>query len=118
MLSGDMSIKCDIDRALDAFLRHFNWVYPKFYFLNVNVLSFLFHIYVSSLNGAETWCTSISARRLDKISISYHKLVKKVTGLQVWDSNHEGCNTVKVPLFKHFLARIMICFLFSLLNIN
>ena len=56
----------------------------------------------------ETW--------VDKISIAYHKAVKKVAGLQVWDSNHKGCDTVKVPIFKHLLTKRMICFLHSLLN--
>ena len=116
ILTDDMSIKPDIDRALDAFLRQFNGVYSKFYYLDVSVLSFLFHTYTSSFYGAETWCTSGSARRFDKISIAYHKAVKKVAGLQIWDSNHEGCDIVKVPIFKHLLNKRMICFLHSLLN--
>ena len=43
ILTDDMSIKTDIDRTLDAFLRQFNGVYSKFYYLDVSVLSFLFY---------------------------------------------------------------------------
>ena len=56
------------------------------------------------------------ARRFDKISIAYHKAVKKVAGMQVWDSNHEGCDIVKVPIFKHLMTKRMICFLYSLIR--
>ena len=42
--------------------------------------------------------------------------VKKVARLKIWDSNHEGCDIVKVPIFKHLPAKRMIWFLHSLTN--
>ena len=92
ILTDDVSIKSDVDRALDVFPRQFNGVYSKFYYLDVNVFSFLFHTYTSSFDGAETWCTSGSARRFDNVSISYHKAVKKVASPQV------GIATIRVVI--------------------
>ena len=111
-----MSMKTDIDFALDVFSSQFNMVYSKFYYFNISVPYFLFHNYTSSFYGAETWCTSESARRFDKRSISYDKAVKKVSDPQVWDSNHEGCDNVKVPILKPHLAKRMIRFLFAFLS--
>ena len=74
------------------------------------MLSFLSHTYTSSFYGADTRYTFISANGFDKISILYHRSVKKVAGLQVWGSNHEGCDVVKVPISKHLLLERIICF--------
>ena len=91
-------------------------MYYKFYNLNNNVLHHLFRTYTSSFYGIETWYDSLSNRNINKLSVCYHKAVKKVAHLNVWDSNHLACDIVNVPIFIHLAAKRAICFLFSLLN--
>ena len=68
------------------------------------------HIGTSSFFGIDTWFEKIKCHEINKISVSYHKAVKRACGLNVWDSNHEACETVGVPIFKHLLAKRLVCF--------
>ena len=110
ILSGDGSMKHDIDRALNSFLKQFNAMYSKFYFTNKEVLFYLFKSFTSSFYGIELWCSNIPQYQLNYISVAYHKAIKKISGLNVWDSNHLGCEIADVRIFKHMLARRLVCF--------
>ena len=115
-LSEDMTNSKDVDRVMGAFLKQFHGMYSKFSYTDIEVLRFLFKTYASSFYGIETWFNSFGTREIRSISVSYHKAVKKIAGLQVWDGNHEACEVVRVSLFKHLLAKRMICFFNSLIN--
>ena len=41
---------------------------------------------------------------------------RKVAALNVWDSNHEACEIVNVPIFKHLLAKRLVSFLFRVIR--
>ena len=77
ILSDDRSIASDIDRVTNSFLKQFNSMYYKFYYMHSSVLNFLFKTYTSSFYGAELWHGSIRYRNINKISVTYHKAVKK-----------------------------------------
>ena len=111
-----MNISSDIDRASTAFLRQFHSVYAKFYNLNDEVLHHLFRSYTSSFYGIETWYNALANRNIHKMSICYHKAVKRVARLNVWNSNHVACDIVNVSIFTHLLAKRAICFYFSLIK--
>ena len=72
--------------------------------------------YTSSFYGTETWYSFRNASVFKDFTIVYHKCVKKVAGLNVWDSNHEACEIVNVPIFKHLLATILISVLFRVVR--
>ena len=113
-LSEDFSNDADINRATNSFLRQFNGLYHKFRFLNLDVLSFLFKSYCTSFYGMETWYHNLKSRSLYGIGVTYHKAVKKVCGLAVYDSNHLACATVGVTIFKHLHAHRLISYVYSL----
>ena len=72
---------------------------------DVTAVSYLYALINSSLHNQlkiKTYPTPIS----------YHKSVKKISGLQVLDSNHEGCVILKMPIFKHVLSKRTISFAF------
>ena len=91
-------------------------MYSKFYNLNNNVLHHLFRTYTSSFYGIEIWYDQLSNRTINKLSVCYHKALKKVAHLNVWDSNHLACDIVNVPIFKHLAAKRALCFLISLIS--
>ena len=108
--------KEDISRTVDAFLRQFNAVYAKFNFIDRKTLYFLFKTYTSSFYGIDVWFTKIPAMHLDRICIPYHKAVKKVCDLKPWDSNHNACEIVGVSIFRHLLAKRLICMWHNLIK--
>ena len=116
ILSQNMMIGKDVDRVVDLFLKQFYSMYSKFSFLDKDLLYFLFKSYTSSFYGAETWATSPSKKDIHKVAVVYHKAVKKIAGLNVWDSNHEACSMVKAPIFRHMLSKRYISFLFSIIK--
>ena len=116
ILSDDRSITRDVDRAANAFIKQFNGMYSKFYYMNDSVLHYLFRTYTSSFYGVELWHGSICYRHIDKISIIYHKAVKRIARLNVWDSNHEACEIVGIPIFKHLIAMRAINFFHQMLK--
>ena len=114
ILSSNSNIECDVNRCSQAFLRQFNSMYRRFNFLNIAVLSFLFTAFCSSFYACELWYNEITINsRFNKISIMYHKAIKRISGLTPWDSNHEASEIAGIPLFKHFLALKILKFLFS-----
>ena len=90
---------------MDAFLKQFYATYGKFKFCDQNVLCYLFRTYTSSFYGIELWVEKIKRFQMEKISVAYHKAVKKVCQLNVWDSNHVACEIAGVRTFKHLLAK-------------
>ena len=105
ILSDDGGIGHDIDRAMNAFLKQFYATYGKFKFCDRNVLCYLFRTYTSSFYGIELWVDKIKRFQMDKISVAYHKAVKQVCQMNIWDSNHVACELAGVPTFKHLLAK-------------
>ena len=100
----------DLDRIIDSFLKQFNGMYSKFYFADKNVLYFLFKSYTSSFYGLEVWHDKILKNQMNKISVAYHKAIKRISGFNTWDSNHEACKAVGAPIFKHLLAKRKLLF--------
>ena len=78
--------------------------------MHTNVLSYLFTSFTSSFYGIELWFQKIPNNQLNLISVAYHKAVKRMVGFNVWDSNHLACEIAQVYIFKHLLARRLICF--------
>ena len=115
VLSSNLNISGDVDRALNAFLGQFNACYHKFNFVDHKVIVYLFKTYASSFYGCETWYNvSNRERKFHKISVGYHKAVKKIAGLPVWNSNHMACELIGVNIFRHLQAKRMYKFCVSL----
>ena len=108
IMTENFSNCADIDRATNSFLRQFHGMNSKFYFCDDAVRNFLFKTYTSSFYGIETWY-DFKNKDIYKIGVTYHKAVKKIAHLNVWDSNHLGCDVVGVPIFKHLLAKRLVC---------
>ena len=104
VLCEDLGLGLDIDRCINSYLKQFNSMYYKFGSLD-NRLKFFLYKSFTSFYGAELWYDGLpNMNKFRKISVCYHKTVKRVAGLNVWDSNHVACSIVGVQVFKHFLA--------------
>ena len=104
------NIYFDIDRVINSFLKQFNGMYSKFSFTDKQVLYHLLKTFTSSFYGIDVWFEKLTLTQLSKISVAYHKAVKRICGLNVWDSNHIACEIVGVRTFKHLLANRLLCF--------
>ena len=82
ILSEDLSNSKDTDRVMYAFFIQFTSMYSKLYYLDRHVLIFLFKTYTYSFDGSETRFDALS-RDFHKISVTYHKAVKRCTGLNI-----------------------------------
>ena len=81
------------------------------------MIYYLFKSFTSSFYGAELWSNGLQKlNALHRVSVAYHKAVKKTAGLNVWDSNHVACDMVGVPIFKHLQAKRMFKFIMSVVN--
>ena len=109
-LTENGNIAPDIDRVTTSFLRQFNAMYSKFHFAQKDVRIHLFKAYTSSFYGIDVWFDEIPSSHLNKLNVSYHKAVKKICGMAVWDSNHAACEIADVRTFPHLLADRLICF--------
>ena len=117
VLTDEMFISKDIERACQSFLQQFNSMYSKFYFSNKEILCFLFRSYCTNFYAAELWFNKEkSSKELDTISITYHKALKRILGLSKWDNNHNACEMTGFPIFKHFINSKLISFLFSIIK--
>ena len=103
------NIHYDIDRVLNNFFKQFNGMYSKFFFVDKQVLFHLFKTFTSSFYGIDVWFEKITVTQLSKISVAYHKAVKRICGLNTWDSNHIACEIAGVKIFKHLLATRLLC---------
>ena len=79
ILSDDMCIKHDVERACSKFLKQFYSMYNKFYYLGIRSLTFLFDACCTSFYGCELWFNRKKAMcEMNKCAIAYHKGVKKI----------------------------------------
>ena len=76
----------------------------------------LFKTYTSSFYGIDLWFEKLKKFQLHKISVVYHKAIKKILKMNLWDSNHLACENLGVPIFKHLIAKRVLCFWFNLSN--
>ena len=116
ILSDNNDLGLDVDRVLNSFLKQFNSLYAKFSFVHRDILFFLFKSFATSFYGIETWFGKPKIFDLNRISVAYHKAVKRISGFNVWDSNHTACELVNVPIFKHLIAKRMICFWHNIIH--
>ena len=107
IFSQDISdIKPDVDRVTNSFLVQFNSLYYKFNFLSTELLSFLLQTYCMSFYGVELWYDKLEVNySFNRIAVVYHRAIKKICGMNPWDSNHEACHKVNKPIFKHMLVK-------------
>ena len=56
----------------------------------------------------------LNKKDLKIISVHYHKATKRICGRNSYDSNNECLEEVNLPIFKHFLAKKEIQFVFRL----
>ena len=116
VLSEDLSLDKDINRISNSFLKQFYSMYSKFYHASNDVLHYLFKAYSNSFYGIEMCFDAWRNREVNKLAITYHKAVKRVARLNVWDSNHEGCSIVGVPIFQHMMSKRIVSYFFSLMK--
>ena len=77
IISDDLTLGNDVDRASGDFLKQFNAFYHKFYFLPSDIVHFLFKTYTTAFYGCNTWFEHvINENNIRKIAVSYHKAVK------------------------------------------
>ena len=106
VITENLAISADVDRASGDFLKQFNAFYHKFNFLPSDIIYFMFRTYTTTFYGCNTWFEqSINDNNIRKIAVCYHKAVKKIAGKLPWDSNHESCSIVNVNIFKHLLVK-------------
>ena len=97
-------------------MRQFNGFYQKFSFLDSDTLFYLFKTYTTSFYGANVWIEQdLSDNLIRKLSVVYHKAVKRVAGMAPWDSNHLACEKVGVNIFRHLVTKRLLNFYHSLI---
>ena len=116
ILSENNNISADITRITNCFLKQFNGLYAKFYYFCNPVLHHLYKSYATSFYGIELWYSDWKNKDLHKFAVTYHKAIKKIARLNVWDSNHEACSLVGVPIFTHLMAKRILSFFYSVIN--
>ena len=114
MLTDTLCIGKDINRATSCFLKQFNSLMYRFNYADMKVLAHLFRTYTSSFYAIENWALAKSNKHMHRISVAYHKAVKRICSMNVWESNHGACKTADVNIFKHLYAKRRITFMFSL----
>ena len=117
VLSDDGRLKEDIRRCELSFLRQFYAIFRKFYFLDRNILIFLFRTYCFSFYGCELW-SDLTGSRGDfrAIATNYHSSIKKLMGVSRIHSNHNICEEAGLPIFYHLTNLRMLAYAFNLFN--
>ena len=64
------------------------------------------------------WYNYANERVFNKISVCYHKAVKRISHLAPWQSNHVACDRTGLPIFIHHVNSKLISHLFSLISSN
>ena len=110
----------DIDRCVNSFLSQFNFMYYNFFRISDEKLkAYLFNSYCTSFFGIETWYDILfKPTLLRKISVAYHKAIKKLCGMMVWESNHLACEKMNLYIFSHLLSKRIMNFYFSNISSN
>ena len=89
ILKRDLRNDSDIVRCSKSFLKQFNAIYRKFYYVNLGGKLFLFKAYCMSFYGCDTWWSTHGCSvRLKEPAISYHKAIKRLHGAPYRTSNH------------------------------
>ena len=119
IISDSMLINKDIVRCCNSFKKQFHSMMARFGFMNMDILTFLFTSYCSSMYGAELWSVRSGSRSdFDHFGVIYHRAVKRIAGLSGWDSNHLACRIASLPIFKHLINKKVLNFYFRILNSN
>ena len=106
IINSNGTISSDVERMCFSFLAQFNAMYHKFNFMTLDSLRFLFFSFCCSFYGVESWFTQLQKpNSFKKLSVAYHKAVKRVCKLNVWDSNHLACSMLGANIFKHLLVK-------------
>ena len=117
ILSETLNLALDIKRMNSQFLKQFFGMYRKFSFNNWAVLGFLFQSYCTSFYGSNLWYDKkYSQREFRALSVSYHKCIKLMLRLPIWESNHYACNIAGLPIFKHLINKKILCYFFNIIN--
>ncbi len=108
-MKDNFSIDGDIQKCCFMFLKQFNSMYSKFNYVNTDMLRFLFKSYCTSFYGAELWFDKMNAKNLIDVQyIAYHKSIKRMAKQSPWSSNHDACERLELPIFKHMInAKIL-----------
>ncbi len=94
-------------------------MYCKFDYVNSDMLSFLFKSYCSSFYGAELWFDKSNAKKeFNRCAIAYHKSIKRIAKQSTWSSNHDSCERLELPIFKHMINAKILNFYMNILNSN
>jgi len=67
-----------------------------------------------SFYGIETWFLKLYDKDLKRISVPYHRAIKRIYGRTDYDSNHDCLDNAKLPIFKHLQAKKMISYAYRL----
>ena len=117
MISENLDLEEECNRSVREFLRQFNSMYQKFYFLPKPILNNLFKTYTSSFYGINLWFDEvIKTKDVRKVEVGYHRAIKTVAGMNEWNSNHEACELTGNLIFKHMLSKRMLNFYFSVIG--
>ena len=117
IISSNNSVSSDISRVCSSFLKQFYSVYRKFCFTDFNVMLFLFKTHCLSFYGAELWSNvKASSKDFRTLAVAYHKCIKRIRGLPVWESNHKVCEQTGLNTFEHLVNKKIVSFLFSIIN--
>ena len=78
------------------------------------MLKYLFGACCGSFYGAENWFEFLNKEKsIRKIGIAYHNAIKIIRGLIKWDSNHTACESLGLPISKHFLMKKILIYFIS-----
>jgi hypothetical protein len=117
VFTDDFKITEDIIRVNKAFIKQFYGMFSKFYFLNRDMLIFLFRTFCTSFYGSEIWYNgSGSKAEFGRCGVAYHRGIKKMLHLSSRECNHYACRVSLLPVFNHFINKKILSFLFSVLN--
>ena len=72
----------------------------------MHILSFMFQTYCMSFHRLELWFNKICSLRLfNKVSVVFHRAFKRICNMNSWESNHDACDSLENPIFKHLPTR-------------
>ena len=108
IVTRDLNIDHDVNRAMKKFYIEFNQILRKFHFVNNSIKIFLFKQYCMQIYGAELWFGSKSKRLLNQFAVGFHKAIKKLLSLSPHESNHYACQEANILLFNHYLNKLKI----------
>ena len=113
----ELSLRRDVEKCHNNFLRQFNSMYYKFNFVNKDQLVFLFESFCTSFYGSDLWNDGLLKPNMFKnIATTYHRALKRVVGLSPYHNNHDAASLSGTLLFKHLVSSRVVSFLFRLIG--